>query len=215
MFSLHPVKAIAMGEGGVVTTNSSVIHERLMRFRNHGLVRDSARFVFNEQAFDENGEPYPWYYEMPEIGWNYRASDVQCALGLSQLSKLPRFVEKRAQLLTHYHRRLRDVNPYVQPLEVCANGRPAWHLAVVLIDYEALNTTRAKVVHSLQKMGVGTQVHYVPVHLQPYYRHRYAVPELPGASRYYERCLSLPLFPAMESDDVDYVVDSLLRATGL
>jgi len=214
VFSLHPVKTITMGEGGVITTNDPELAARLKRLRSHGMVRDAAFFVNSELAMDATGEANPWYYEMGEIGFNYRAPDINCALGLSQLSKLDRFVAARRALVDHYDRRLATLSPLVKPLSRTA-CMPGWHLYVALIDFQSAGMERAEFMAKLRERGVGSQVHYIPVHLQPYYRGRYGDAELPGAMAYYSRCLSLPLFPTMRDDDVDRVIDTLGELLGL
>ena len=199
VFSFHPVKTIAMGEGGMVTTNDETLYRRLLRFRNHGMTRDAAR------------EANPWYYEMEEIGFNYRASDIHCALGLSQLGKLDDFIGRRRELVEHYDAGLAALAPAVRPLGRVDGCRPAWHLYVALIDFEAAGMERATVMEALRERGIGTQVHYIPVNQQPYYRRRYGDRSFPGAERYYAQALSLPLFPAMTGRDVDHVIESLAR----
>lgn len=216
MFSTHPVKAIATGEGGVLVTNDAALAGRLERFRNHGMVREPTDFRRPDMAF-EPGEsnPAPWYYEMHELGFNYRLNDLQCALGLSQLRRLAGFVEQRRRLRDRYATLLRRLGPHVRPIRVAEGCEPAWHLSVALIDFAALATTRSAVMRGLRERGIGTQVHYIPVHEQPYYRDRYDTPALPGAAAYYARCLSLPLFPAMTLSDVDRVVSSLSEVLDL
>ncbi|NIA69029.1 UDP-4-amino-4,6-dideoxy-N-acetyl-beta-L-altrosamine transaminase [Pelagibius litoralis] len=208
-FSFHPVKTIVMGEGGAVTTNSRELAERLARFRSHGMTRDPEQLRNTALAYDEQGKINPWYYEMPEMGLNYRVTDIQCALGLSQIKKLTRFVTKRRALAEHYDRLLSDFAPLVRPITRSQNCEPAWHLYAVLIDFEAAGISRAALMQQLTAQGIGTQVHYIPVHLQPYYQERYGTISLPGAESYYARTLSLPLFPGMETDDVERVVDAL------
>ncbi len=208
-FSFHPVKTITMGEGGAVTTNDQAMAERMRRLRSHGMVRDAAMFENTDLAFDAGGAANPWYYEMPEAGLNYRASDIHCALGLSQLRKLDRFVARRRALADRYDALLAPLAPVVRPRKRPSACRPAWHLYVVLIDFAAAGTTRAEVMNRLRNDGIGTQVHYLPVHHQPYYRRRYGHQNLPGSEAYYERCLALPLFPGMEDGDVDGVVSAL------
>jgi UDP-4-amino-4,6-dideoxy-N-acetyl-beta-L-altrosamine transaminase len=207
VFSLHAVKTIAMGEGGVVTTNDDGLRDGLRRFRNHGMTRNMRDFENTELAFDLSGEANPWYYEMSEPGFNYRASDLHCALGLSQLGKLGQFVKRRASLAARYDEGLQPLAPLVRPITRVEGCRPAWHLYVVLIDFEAAGTDRAGVMRRLKEAGIGTQVHYIPVHHQPYYRQRYGKTSLPGVDAYYARCLSLPLFPTIGNEDVDRVVD--------
>ncbi len=208
-FSLHPVKAVAMGEGGVVTTRDPTVAERARLFRNHGMSREPATFTNAALAFAADGTPNPWYYEMAEPGQNLRAPDILCALGLSQLRKLPRFVARRQTLATRYDARLAELAPLVRPVPRVRWSGHALHLYVVLIDFAAARMDRAAAMAALRARGIGSQVHYLPVHLQPYYRKRYGDLHLPGAAAYYARCLSLPLFPAMTEQDVDRVVDAL------
>ena len=213
-FSFHPVKTVAMGEGGALTGPNEALLERARRLRNHGLTREPASFTESALAFDDEGAANPWHYEMPEPGLNYRASDIHCALGLSQLGKLERFVVRRRSLAAAYDARIAALAPLVRPLARRGGCAPAWHLYVVLIDFAAAGTSRRGVIEALRADGIGSQVHYIPVHLQPYYRERYGAQALPGAMTYFERCLSLPLFPAMADGDVDRVVGALARTLG-
>lgn len=212
-FSFHPVKTIAMGEGGMVTTNDPAIAARVRRLRSHGIERSPAAFQSKDMAF-EGDAANPWYYELPELGWNYRASDVNCALGLSQLGKLDRFLAQRRFLAEIYGRRLKPLAPLIRPVPQPSGQAGGWHLYPVLIDFKAAGTTRARLMRALSADGIGTQVHYIPVHRQPYYRARYGALDLPGADSYYARCLSLPLFVGMTEDDVTRVVASLSRILG-
>lgn len=208
-FSLHPVKAIAAGEGGVVTTNDPTLAEQVARFRNHGMVREPGRFIATDDAFDNGGNLNPWYYEMPELGFNYRLSDIHAALGLSQLAKLDRFIARRRALAARYDSGLAALAPWVRPIGRMPGQDPAWHIYVVLIDFEKIGKSRAAVMNALRAKDIGTQVHYIPVHRQPYYRARYGAFRLPGADAYYARALSLPLFPSMRDADVDRVIEAL------
>ncbi|MBP2316066.1 UDP-4-amino-4,6-dideoxy-N-acetyl-beta-L-altrosamine transaminase [Azospirillum soli] len=214
-FSFHPVKTIAMGEGGAVTIHDPNDARRLRRLRSHGMVRESADFMHHADAFDADGSPNPWYYEMPEIGFNYRATDIQCALGLSQLAKLERFVARRRALVDRYAAALAPLAPLVRPIGKVPGCAPAWHLAVALIDFSSAGVTRSVVMRQLREQGIGTQVHYLPVNRQPYYQARYGNIRLPGASTYYDRALSLPLFPSMADSDVDRVVAALADSLGI
>lgn len=200
-FSFHPVKTIATGEGGMVTTNDPALAERLRVMRSHGMVRP------------EGCEP--WWYEMPEPGFNYRLPDILCALGLSQLKKLPRFAERRRRLGALYREALAPLAPVVRMAVQPAWSDPVLHLMVALIDFEAAGKTRRAVVDALKARGVGSQVHYIPVHRQPYYRELYGVLDLPGAEAWYARCLSLPLYPGMEDGDVGKVAAALKDVLGL
>lgn len=215
VFSFHPVKTIAMGEGGAVTTSDGDVAERLALIRNHGMTRDPAAFVNRPDAFDADGEANPWYYELTEPGFNWRATDMQCALGLSQLHKLDRFAAQRAKLVAQYDERLSGLAPLVRPLSRNHRCSPAWHLYVVAIDFEAIGLTRGAVIRALAERGVGTQVHYYPVYRQPYFAARHRGGRLEGADSYYARALTLPLYPAMTLDDVGFVSEMLTGILGL
>ena len=208
-FSFHPVKTIATGEGGAVTTSDEALCRKIARLRSHGITRDPERFQQPDLAFDGEGTANPWYHEMPELGFNYRASDIHCALGLSQLEKLDGFVAKRRALARHYEQLLAPLAPAVRPVPRVPGCDAAWHLFAVLIDFAAVGVTRAELMRRLRAEGIGTQVHYIPVPWQPYYRKRVPNGDFPGAKAYYERVLSLPLFPAMADEDVDRVVSTL------
>lgn len=198
-----------MGEGGAITTNDEQLARRMRQMRNHGISRDASRFASAELAFANDGTANPWFYEMSEPGFNYRASDLHCALGYSQLGQLSTRVKHRAALVAHYDAKITTELTNVSPVARVANCYPAWHLYVVHIDFEALGFDRAHLMNRLAARGIGTQVHYLPVHMQPYYRGRYGDINLPGAMHYYDRCLSLPLFATMEEKDVDRVVTEL------
>jgi UDP-4-amino-4,6-dideoxy-N-acetyl-beta-L-altrosamine transaminase len=200
-FSFHPVKTIATGEGGMVTTNDDRLAERLKRLRSHGMVRP------------EGCEA--WWYEMPEPGFNYRLPDILCALGISQLKKLPRFAARRRALATLYAEALTPLAPIVRPAVTPPWSHPVLHLMTALIDFQAAGVSRREVVEALKARGVGSQVHYIPVHTQPYYRARYGPLSLPGAEAWYARCLSLPLYPSMADADVALVADALKAALRL
>lgn len=200
-FSFHPVKTIATGEGGMITTADEGLAARMRRLRSHGMERPAGAD--------------PWLYEMREPGFNYRLPDILCALGQSQLRRLPAFVTRRRDLAARYAAALAPLAPHVRLAATPEWSRPALHLLTVLIDFEALGRRRRQVVEALAAEGVGSQVHYIPVHAQPYYVQRYGPLHLPGAAAWYRQCLSLPLFPAMADSDVDRVVGALTRALGL
>lgn len=200
-FSFHPVKTIATGEGGMITTNDPALAERLRTLRSHGMVRPAGA--------------EPWWYEMPEPGFNYRLPDILCALGLSQLKKLPRFADRRRSLAMAYAEALAPLAPLVRQAARPSWSDPVLHLMTVLIDFDAAGRSRLQVVEALKARGVGSQVHYIPVHRQPYYRELYGELDLPGADAWYARCLSLPLYPGMEDGDVATVVAALRDALGL
>lgn len=213
--SFHPVKTIATGEGGAIMANDPDLARSMRRLRNHGMEREPGGWTETTQAFGRNGQANPWYYEMPEPGWNFRLNDIQCALGISQLAKLRPFVERRRRLIRRYDERLSAFGPALLPMKRHGGQDAGWHLSVALIDFAGLGRDRGDVMRALRAKGIGTQVHYLPVSRQPYYRRRYGMTSLPGADRWYDRCLSLPLFPAMAEDDVDRVVDVLAAELGL
>lgn len=206
-FSTHPVKTIATGEGGVVTTKDSAAAERMRKLRSHGMVHAAEELQQRDEGFD-NGAKNPWYYEMQEIGWNYRMPDILCALGISQLKKLERFIRRREEIARLYDRLLAQLAPALKPVPR-GNDPHGLHLYAVLIDFAKLGTTRAKFMNALRAENIGTQVHYLPVHRQPYYRNRYGDRTLPGADAYYSRCLSIPLYPSMTDEDAEYVAKTL------
>ena len=215
VFSFHPVKTIAMGEGGAITCNDKNLALALANFRSHGLTRDGGQFTNVDMARNAGGAVNPWYYEMQQLGFNYRASDIHCALGYSQLKKLPDFVATRRSLLAHYDELLSGLGPIVKPLARLSGAPTAWHLCVVLIDFAAAGKDRAEIMEALQSRGIGSQVHYIPVHRQPYYHDLHDGRNLPGADHYYERCLSLPLFASMTEEDVNNVIAALSEILGL
>lgn len=213
-FSFHPVKHLTTGEGGAITTNDPGLYEKLLKLRSHGMVSQPEKWENLELGFDADGSPNPWYYEMPEIGFNYRITDIQCALGRSQMKKLPGFLERRRFLAETYRREMAGL-PHVKALGVASGNDSAYHLFVVLIDFAALGMSRGRMMKELRARGIGSQVHYIPVNRQPYYRRLGISPDTPRADRYYEQCLSLPLFPAMSDQDVQSVMSALRGVLGI
>ena len=213
-FSFHPVKTIAMGEGGAITTKDAAMAAALRRDRSHGLIREADAFRLPESK-DAAGDANPWFYELHEPGFNYRAPDILCALGISQLKKLARFVRQRRDLVALYRDALAPLAPLVAPPAEPAHGGAGWHLLAVKIDFAAAGVDRATVMARLGERGIGSQVHYIPVHRQPYYAARAPGLDLPGADTYYAGCLSLPLFAAMTEADVHRVAKALTEALDL
>jgi UDP-4-amino-4,6-dideoxy-N-acetyl-beta-L-altrosamine transaminase len=208
-FSFHPVKTIATGEGGMVTTSHPALAERLREGRSHGMTRDPGRF---ERA---DGADEPWWYEQQSLGLNYRLPDLNCALGISQLNKLDRFVARRRDLAAAYDAALAPLAPLISLPPLAEGQDPALHLYVALIDFRAAGVSRTEVMARLKARGIGTQVHYIPVHRQPYYADRYGQISLFGAEAWYDRCLSLPLFPGMTEADPARVAGALAEALGV
>jgi dTDP-4-amino-4,6-dideoxygalactose transaminase len=214
-FSLHPVKTITSGEGGVTTTNNAALAQRMRLLRSHGMIRNPADFLDRQQGLDGDGRANPWYSEMHEVGFNYRLSDLNCGLGLSQLRKLPRFIARRLELAARYDRLLAPLAPRVRPIARAPGCRPGLHLYVVHIDFAGCGVSRAQLMNRLRDRGIGTQVHYLPLNHQPYFVRRYGPQATPGADAYYAGALSLPLFPAMSDGDADRVAEALAQCLGL
>ena len=209
-FSFHPVKTITTGEGGAITTEDPDLAKKLRIFCNHGMVHNPEEFQNHALAQSSDGSINPWYYELSQPSLNYRISDLHCALGASQLSRLPSIVRHRRALAAHYRARLTGLGPLIRALTVVDKCDAAWHLQVVVIDFERAGITRAGLMALLKENGIGSQVHYIPVPWQPYYKNRYGTARLPGTESYYNSCLSLPLFESMTMTDVDRVVDILV-----
>ncbi|GAC1411977.1 MAG: UDP-4-amino-4,6-dideoxy-N-acetyl-beta-L-altrosamine transaminase [Actinomycetota bacterium] len=200
--SFHPVKSITTGEGGAVTTNDAELASRMRRFRHHGIVRDVALLELPDEG--------PWYHEMQDLGFNYRITDVQCALGLSQIRKLHSFVEARNEIAAWYDDVLGALSGVVLPARATGKGVHAYHLYIVRVAPEK----RRAAFEALRADGIGVNVHYLPIYRHPWYRKTYGYePGLcPNAEAYYGGALSLPVFPGMTREDVVRVARSLERA---
>lgn len=196
VFSFHPVKHITTGEGGMVTTDEENTAEKMRHFRNHGIGADH-----HQRAIKGS-----WYYEMVDLGFNYRITDIQCALGISQLKKLPGFLVRRREIASAYDRAFKDL-PGLQPLRTGKDILHAYHLYVVRVDNEKVGGGRKAVFQKLRQGGVGVNVHYIPVHLHSYYQKKFGTgPGLcPVAEKAYEEILSLPMFPGMTDEDIENV----------
>jgi len=204
IFSFHPVKTITSGEGGVITTNSKDLYERLRMLRIGGITRNPKDFIFPSDD--------PWYYEMQFLGFNYRLTDIHAALGISQLSKLKKFVKRRRGIVAKYNKAFANLRYLTTPVEK-KGVFSAFHLYVVQIDFDLLGTTKKEFVTELIKHKIGTQVHYIPVHWQPYYAKTYGYKkgDLPVSENYYRKALSLPLYPKMTDADVAHVVKAVKK----
>ena len=212
-FSFHPVKTLAAGEGGMITLNGQDRAERLRRLRNHAVTR-VASDLSAPHSFDAQGEVTPWTYEQTELGFNYRMCEMEAALGLSQLGKLEMFAARRRHLVGLYAEALQPLAPLVALSATPPGQDPCRHLLTVFIDFVAADISRAQVMKRLAATGIGSQVHYIPLYRQPYFHHRLGEMRLQGAEAWYAQTLSLPLFPAMDDDDVARVVAALAQVLG-
>jgi perosamine synthetase len=200
VFSFHPVKHLTTGEGGMVTTDDTKLAERLRMFRNHGI---------NSDALERETQGQ-WYYEMVALGHNYRLTDIGCALGISQLRKLERNLARRQEIAIRYTNVFRKL-PGVLPPPVRGDVNPAWHLYPVRLDLTQIQVDRGEIFRALRAEGLGVNVHYIPVHLHPYYRNRFAyhAGEYPVAEEAYRQLISLPMFHAMQERDVEDVIEAV------
>jgi dTDP-4-amino-4,6-dideoxygalactose transaminase len=194
-FSFHPVKPITTGEGGMITTNNKKIYEKLLLYRTHGINKDNQFFENRLLAFDKNNQLNKWYYEMNLLGFNYRMTDIQAALGISQLTKINIFTKKRNQIAKTYNKSLNNVENLKIPFE-SKNIIHTYHLYTILIDFKKINLTKNRFMKYLHENGIGSQVLYIPVFLQPYYKRKYNYKpsEFPVSMKYYEQALSIPIF---------------------
>jgi perosamine synthetase len=202
MFSFHPVKMITTGEGGIITTDHKHYYEKLIQFRTHGITRDPSMLI---------GKSEPWYYEMQFLGYNYRMTDIQAVLGISQLTKLNHFLEQRQHLASIYHKELKQFTCIEVPIQM-ENSKSSWHLYVIRLKLGHLKGNRNEIFHALRKENIGVNVHYIPVYLHPYYKELgYEKGLCPNAERLYEEIITLPLFPLMTEEDVMEVIKALQK----
>ncbi|MFC4409985.1 UDP-4-amino-4,6-dideoxy-N-acetyl-beta-L-altrosamine transaminase [Chungangia koreensis] len=200
MFSFHPVKHITSGEGGIITTNNEEYYLKLLQFRSHGITRAPDKLIENHG---------PWYYEMQFLGFNYRMTDIQAALGDSQLKKIDKFIDLRKKYVSMYDDAFKEIDeiqtPYQDP-----NVSSSWHLYIIRLDLEKLSGNRKDIFEGLLQENIGVNVHYIPVHLLPYYAQLgYQRGICPNAEKLYEEIITLPLFPAMTEDDVNDVISAV------
>jgi len=242
IFSFHPVKHITTGEGGMITTDDAELAERMRLFRTHGITRDPKQFALSDEVSMPSAPSsmllapcsLPFYYEMVDLGYNYRITDFQCALGISQLQKLPKFLERRRKIAARYDKALKSI-PGIEPLGLRADVLPSaqsenraspsssdsllsapcslhsYHLYVIRIDSNILGIDRTTLFTKLWEKGIGVNVHYIPVHLQPFYREKFHTsPGLcPIAEAAYEQIISIPMFPGMMDADVKAVIEAI------
>lgn len=201
-FSFHPVKPITTGEGGIVVTDDKELYEKMLLFRSHGITRDKDLLAHNEG---------PWYYEQIDLGYNYRITDIQCALGISQMNKIDKFIDRRRYIVKRYNEAFKDMDEIITPYEIDYSNS-GWHLYVIKLDLERLTCTRKKIFEALQAENIGVNLHYIPVYLHPYYQKLgYKKGICKNAEELYERMITIPLFPKMTNDDVQDVISGVKK----
>lgn len=211
IFSFHPVKPLCAGEGGALMTNRKDVYQKVRQFANNGITKEVSCFVHPQQAS-------PWYAEMQFLGFNFRITEMQCALGLSQLRKLPSFVKKRNEIAKKYQDLLSGYAEIEMPLSsVAYKAYCAYHLFPVLIHFDQLKKSRTTVMNNLWPKKIGTQVHYIPLSKHPFYQERYCYRDgdFPNSEAVYSQALSLPISVLMENEDVEYVCANFLKELGL
>lgn len=213
VFSFHPVKAIAAGEGGMITTNDEPTYRRLLQLRSHGINKAGDPLVFPELG-SHGGIVNSWYYEMQQLGYHYRITDIQCALGLSQLRKLDKFIARRRQLVDVYDHAFLGLKN-ASPAQTTGRNESGHHLYVLRIDFPAIGRTRGQLMKDFRDRDIITQVHYIPVPAQPFYRTQGFDPkDYPQAQRYYEQALSIPLFYNLTEGEQAQVIKVIRELVG-
>lgn len=203
ILSFHPVKHITTGEGGMVLTNNEEYYEKLQQFRTHGITKNPKKMKKNEG---------PWYYEMQTLGYNYRLTDFQCALGISQFKKLDKFIKRRREIADKYNKEFSDLEEIIIPYEK-PDVKSSYHLYIIQLKLEKLKADRKQIFNALRAENIGVHVHYIPVHLQPFYAERFGFKKggFLVAEKYYEQCLTIPLYPKMTNQDIDDVIYAIKK----
>lgn len=208
-FSFHPVKPLTTGEGGMITTNDKKIYEQLLIYRTHGIIKDQKKFLNKKNAFDKKNVNR-WYYEMIDLGYNYRLTDIQSALGLSQLKKLDKFTFKRNNIAKKYDEAFKK-NKYITTPKIRKNVEHAYHLYTILINFKKIGKTRNDIMTELFKHKIGTQVLYIPLYKQPYYDNKYKfnIKNFKNSEYYYDHALSIPIFPDLKIKEQNYIINTI------
>lgn len=195
-FSFHPVKPITTGEGGMIVTDNEDFYKKMILFRSHGITRDDSMMTRNDG---------PWFYQQFDLGYNYRITDIQCALGCSQMKKLDRFLARRKEIVAHYNEAFADCDNIITPYQL-SDTESGWHLYIVQVK----KCDRRQVFENMRENGIGVNVHYIPVYMHPYYQeHGYENVHCANAEEIYSHIISLPLYPGLTSEQQDYVIDTL------
>ena len=195
-FSFHPVKPITTGEGGMIVTDNEDFYKKMVLFRSHGITRDDSIMTRNDG---------PWFYQQFDLGYNYRITDIQCALGCSQMKKLDRFLARRKEIVARYNEAFADCDNIITPYQL-SDTESGWHLYMVQVK----NCDRRQVFEAMREKGIGVNVHYIPVYMHPYYQeHGYETVHCANAEEIYSHIISLPLYPGLTFEQQDYVIDAL------
>jgi dTDP-4-amino-4,6-dideoxygalactose transaminase len=213
IFSFHPVKAIAAGEGGMITTNDEQVYRKLLRLRSHGINKLGDPLIDTEES-QTNGQLNPWYYEMQELGFHYRITDIQSALALSQFGKLDQFILRRRELVKKYDAAFSTMKNF-RPAQNSGRDQSGHHLYLLRIDFASISINRAQLIRELNSKGIGSQVHYIPVPNQPYYRQLgHSLTDYPHAQQYYQETLSIPLFYDLTNEQQGRIIFEIMRLVG-
>jgi UDP-4-amino-4,6-dideoxy-N-acetyl-beta-L-altrosamine transaminase len=197
-FSFHPVKNMTTGEGGMITTDSRELYDKLIKFRTHGITKDKTEYI--------NQSHGPWYHEQQELGYNYRTTDIQAALGISQLKKLDNFLTRRREIVDRYNKEFKEIDGLIIPKQLEATNS-AWHIYVLQLEIEKLTADRKEIFEALREKNLGVNVHYIPVYFHPYYHNLgYQKGICPKAEKLYERIITIPLYPKMTDQQINEVI---------
>lgn len=210
VFSFHPVKHITTGEGGAVSTQNKELYKKLCLFRSHGITKDASHFVNRDLALDSStGEHNSWYHEMQTLGYNYRLTDIQAALGKNQLSRIQQNISRRREIASQYDDAFKNIKHVITPPSDSMLAKHSYHLYPLRINFQDMGTTRQQFMQSLKKEGIGSQVHYLPVHWHPYYQDNkdlWKAVETPEAEKFYSQELSIPMYSSLSNEEINKVI---------